>query len=252
MVVSLNTQLIRRAIESISNSVWDGTFEKIEDLYVVRRGTASPSNDKRGLELFCISSEPDPTAIVGLLRDRRLERVHSVILIGGHSERAGDALREMGFTQNWETLVYAKTLDGASSTARAGTNQITFPDISGDTLHVANSFCQEFKISSSSISDPSFLSRFLMVQNSYVGKIQLVLCPPYGAFCVYGAIKDSERRRGYFTVMMSAAEAWAKQRNLPQMALFSSTCANEIDLYPKLGYTKTGTYKIFESSTVAP
>jgi hypothetical protein len=244
----LNIPLLRCAIEKISSAVWDGVHQKMGDIYAVKRGTSSPKSGEGELELYCISSEPDPTAITALLGTGAFEKVREVVLIGEHTGLAIHALEKIGFKQNWETIVYFKALDTLSMRREPEfilPEDVKFSDITIGSLPLANSFCDEFKITRSSLLDPSFISRFLTADNSCVGKIQLILCPPHGAFCVFAAIKESARGRGYFKLMMSAAEAWARDRALPQMALYSSACANKIGLYPKLGYVVGGTYKIF-------
>jgi GNAT superfamily N-acetyltransferase len=243
-----NAKLIDCAIERMTINVWLGSYIKIGEVYVVRRGTRLGDMSQDQLQLYCVSSNTDPAPIFDILESPSFKDVRSVILIGERNELATHTLEGAGFRVDWQTAVYFMRVDSLPNLTvdyrKLLPYECQFVDIKRESLAVANSFEEDLKISEPALRDTSFINRMLFYRDMCVGKIQLILCPPHGAFCVLVAIREDQRRQGYFSLMMKAAAAWAHERGLPQMALFSGSCANNINLYPKQGYTKIGTYCI--------
>jgi len=241
-------ELLDCAMNKIIARVWECAYERVNGVYAVRRKARLGEDTRDQLQLYCVAFDSDPPPLIELLEPARFHEARSVILIGNCWEPTIRLLRVEGFDQDWETEIYV-TQSSSSSTASMSPhlpNGMRFEDVTKAEIAIANSFCEDFGISESSVLDSSFISKLLFSHDTCVGKIQLILCPPWGVFCTLVAVREGHRRRGYFTLMMKAAEAWALEQALSRLALFSGAYANEISLYARRAYIPIGRYTIMK------
>jgi GNAT superfamily N-acetyltransferase len=242
--------LLNCAIRKLITRIWLGSYRKVSGIYVVKRGERPGRVDNDQLQFYILGSNIDANEIVALLKTKVWKQVRMVVLIGEGNESAVPMLENEGFLQTWETPVYYKMLNSAFTPHphyREKSAQIPrIIKVTENELPKANSFYPDFTITEAALRDSSFINWLLITDNGAVAKLQFIICPPHGAFCVIVAVREDQRRRGHFTFLMRSAENWAQQHGLPQMALFSGSFAAEIEIYPKIGYSVIGKYKILE------
>jgi hypothetical protein len=245
-------ELLNCAIGSLARSVWLGSCHKADRMFLISRADNVANNDEiRRLYLYCLCFSKPTTDCIASIKDiSQVESLDRIVTIGRNDDSPEEALKEIGFRMEWTTTVYYKKLSRTNltplgSAASRADNLAQIVDISSDSIAAANSFCEDYRISMEAISDRSLVNWLLVSDNAPIGKLQLALCPPFGGFCTLVAIRDDHRRRGYFLQLMRAAEEYTMKQRLAGIALFGSQLANEICLYPKVGYAVCGQYQSF-------
>jgi GNAT superfamily N-acetyltransferase len=249
-MVLLQKELLACAFEKLMGSLWRGTHSKTNGMYLVRCGESLGDNNRDQVCIYCICLGEHHDRIDALISLTRSNQVSKVILIGDRDEPGAQGVQVLGFFREWETVVYSKEIEIKANSSQTPVWDIgpntRLVEITRDNMPISDSFCQDLNISEAALLDPSFVNWMLFTGDNCVGKLQLILCPLLGVFCTLVAVKENQRRRGYFTLMMRAAEDYVSRQNLGRITLFSSSFANDIQLYPKFGYAPIGVYQSFE------